>query len=667
MERLKFKLIVFVIWAVLFFILSLPCVSYSQSGFIYIYDNSAIKTSSDIDSSYYYAENTIRPALDRWLDYYTDFSTSSGETLTVDQLSKYDGIIIAPFMDSLATKPNYTGLPDWLEDNISEAVNDSGVGLFNCDPYIWGYTDNFKNILNVYYPANRFAINSVTNIPYIRDSSHLSDFVNALGYEGEEFYMFDIDSVAERYIKIDSLGNNLKAMIRRGVSPFYPIIAAGQSPSGKAHIWSLLSPPDWWSSPLDSTANGWARQGTMSDLFWRGLVYVAKGGAVIKALDNYASFDWLDNPPSDVSSYEYIRYSLCKSFLNRNIPLDFRIFLYDLGPDDIDYLRYLQGDYGSRLILYGGKGGLGKGFWANKVDTIQGEGYYRSLTADEFHQRVDSMGTISSESGLSFEPIFSAYEDVWDFGAAADSFPIGNWLKKSGMDKTAFSYHPLYTIGSDSMSVNAYRDSALASWYPRPFGSKYWFEDYLNPDGQTMFSYLPTNSSIFSKGYDWMSWEVGDSLLDQALANFKMRMSAALEGGLPAVMEFYPSEAAAICTTGVVPISDTLFTITTRWDSLLSLIKSYADSKHIKWIHSGDALRMVDNLSRYEITSYRRNGNTFNIALAGSTYAETEFLLFYGEGDYKTRIPITVPPFYGSIFLTIKVNVGREGYYVEIY
>ena len=55
------------------------------------------------------------------------------------------------------------------------------------------------------------------------------------------------------------------------------------------------------------------------------------------------------------------------------------------------------------------------------------------------------------------------------------------------------------------------------------------------------------------------------------------------------------------------------------------------------------------------------------IALAGSTYAETELTLFYGDGASKAELPVTIPPFNGTLFMTLRVSEGKEGCYVEIY
>ena len=660
-----FRLKCFSIISIFIATLIFNSIGFAGDGFLYIYDSTAVTSTSDVDSCFRYAENTIRPALDRWLSYYADFSTGNGDTLTIADLCRYDGIIIAPFLDSLASLPNFTGLPDWLQNNIARAVNDSGVGLFNCDPYIWGLTDSMKAILPVYYPSSPLMTNSAQNIPYIRNSSQLGNFINELGYPGESFIMYDVDSVTERYIKIDSLGDNLTPIIQRGAAPYYPIIAAGWSPSGKAHIWTLLSPPDWWSSPLDSTANGWARHGSMSDIFWRGLAYVAKGGVALKVLNRYASFNWLDEPPNEVGDFEFIDKSLSESILGRNIPVNFQIHTYNLSNADVNYLNHLQQRNNCRFILHSGGDGFAEGFWAQKVDSVGGMEYFRSLSKNEFESVLDSVENLTGRTAIEFQPIFSAHQDVWDLGLPGDGQPIRRWLSQRGLNEVAISTHPLFTIGADSISYTNYQNAARSRWYPKPFGSYYWFEDYLDTSFNGMFSYLSANQSIVQNDYDWMKRDVSDSLLNQALANFKESIAGALEGGIPAYIELHPNMAADICTTGVSPLTNPPLTISTRWDSLAGLIDDYASSKGIKWIHTYDAYQMVRNLGNVTIASCLRNGNTFDIALAGATDFETEITVFYGINN--NEMPIKIPPFDGNLFLTVKIYEGREGYYAEIY
>ena len=80
-----------------------------------------------------------------------------------------------------------------------------------------------------------------------------------------------------------------------------------------------------------------------------------------------------------------------------------------------------------------------------------------------------------------------------------------------------------------------------------------------------------------------------------------------------------------------------------------------------------EAMYIVHNLNRYEITSYSRDANIFNITLVGSTYAETEFTIYYGDGDSKAELPVTIPPFEDSLNMKIAVRRKQTGYFAEVY
>ena len=160
--------------------------------------------------------------------------------------------------------------------------------------------------------------------------------------------------------------------------------------------------------------------------------------------------------------------------------------------------------------------------------------------------------------------------------------------------------------------------------------------------------------------------------LDISFHNFKRMVCGAFQGGVPAYVTTHAYHILQTCkpqadTCFSFNPADSIYWTSVRWDSLMGMIANWAKRKGVKWIAANRAFEMVHNLNRYDIVSYNRDRNVFAIALTGSTYAETEMMVYYGEGDSKFELPVAIPPFNGNFEMTIVVKKDEEGCYAEIY
>jgi hypothetical protein len=676
-------------------------------GFLYIHDSSRISGSTDTDTCYSYAENTIRPALDHWLSFYTDYDIADksgiGDYISLDSLCRFDGIIIAPFMAALIDSD--------FQDSIAAAVEDSGVGLINCDPRIFDFEPSLFDLIPIHYhdgagTEDTLYINNEYSVLYFREDTlrncEPTHWINRPGYIGEQIYMFDKNLVSERYYVIDSIASptgfvgpyehpDIEPIIVRrqrigsdGNAGNTPLIMAGCSPSGKGRVWTLCAPPDWWSSPLDNTADGYARHGTMSDALWRGLAYVVRGGVPLKVTGRYISYVWNDQPPAAIypphpDTLEFLRFQTAQSIVNRNIPVTFGIFSHPTGSgytgSELDFLRYLQDDMGCHFMLRGIAEAESSYYWAN-CDSIDGAtAYFTSHTESSAETMADSIETYMRESGLDFDPVISGC--IWDLGRETDSFPIYRWLEKMGFNRIAATGpNPLFFLpdsGETGITLTEYRSQAASGWHPEPFGSSSWYQDNLDTLHDMMFGFTAlkndTGSSLI---LNWWEYGLPDSnRLDSALVLFKNWISGGIEGGAPAVIEHDASaifdlvnpRKDAMCNA--YDPDDSVYWASVRFDSLMGLIDDYARSKGCRWIPLAEAIEKVHNLNRYEITDYYRYENDYFITLEGSTYAATEMTIYHG--DPKDEFVITIPPFENRLKMIIRINRGDDGAYAEIY
>ncbi|MBD3170153.1 MAG: hypothetical protein GF307_11765 [candidate division Zixibacteria bacterium] len=705
-------------------------IAHAGKGFLYICHSGKTYGATDTDTCYTYAQNTIRPALDHWLNFYHELDLSSYDEVDNAYFNEFDGIIIAPFTSVL--------IPDSVQQMIAEVVDINGVGLINCDPYIDSLHSSLFDLIPVYYKKDVSGNDSLfvnpyisgadtipfPNVKYIRENRAENyqpvHWINEFGYENEKLRAFfpTVDSLVigggltphfERFFMVDSVESSkygkfnhprLKPLLIRDTATEYPLIYAGYSPSGNGRVWTLTCPPDWWSSAADSAANGWSRHGTMSDILWRGLAYTARGGLAIKAVSRYIALTFNDAPPHTVYDSlhgEFVKYQMVESVVNRGIPLTFKIFTdpktvaYDVN--SLEYLRGLQNEHGCSFLLQCAHDTAGGLYWVNRLTSHNGSPYdsFTVHTDSTFKQQADSIAAFEARTGIEFDNTFSAHYNIYDYGSPADSFPVYRWLKQRGLNRTACIDHPLnyslwdFTGDSALVKTKAQIQDSLpcwkAGWYPAPFGSNYWFQDFTDTLFNSMFGYSARDldASDHAK-WNWQkevfapSSGTPDSCgnLDAALHNFKRLACTAFQGGVPAYVTTHAYHILRTCQ----PRADTCFSFnpadsvywtSMRWDSLMGMIHDWAAKMNANWIGANRAFEMVDNLNRYDIVGYTREGNVFEIALAGSTYAPTELMLYCGEGGFRAELPINIPPFNGNYDMTIIVNKDEEGYYAEIY
>ena len=619
--------------------------------------------------------------------------------------------------------------PDTILNLIAVAHNDSGVGVYMADAFAFGdsvtvpFRQQFPFVVGQKTDPDSIYINRTQMTPYSREVAQDSTWeprhwINEFGFAREHLYMFDTayfnagypcSTYGERFDLTTGIieptndtvayneNDRFYPLIMRNISGGgqLPIVSVGSSISGKGRNIVFTGVYDWWYSKRDTLGKGWARFSTMADIFWRGIAWVARDGIIAKVRGRYISDIWdLDPPtgyypplPSGMNQREFLLLSNYNTVKRFGVPITFRILSHPYNvstggyrDEDFRLFRLMQAN-GDEFVIRRAHNNAGGDPWG----WYKADGKYYSHTDSSFEAAMDSIESFQRRSGLKFAPTFSSGSGI-DWGAASDSFPVLRWVREHNIKSFRTAGCPLYQFAAAGMTKSEHAASAKFNWSPPPFGSQNCCKFYFDSTRTIGFVFkshfdIPSglNQDLY---YDWANDDTlacpwcgiphNGNRLDSALVRFKSAISAALEQGQVTGVPFYVENIYKLCDlaeAGGSPGADSNYWASVRWDSMWNLCMDFIKDRKLQPVTMYSGMGIMNNLDMFDITSYSRTGNKIDLVLqsTGDMYRETEITLFYGQGQSRTELPIKIPPFSGTLNMTIYVVEQNGSYCVEVY